>query len=80
MRESPRAGSLAIHLVKSLKEAVGLFNPQAVPHVHFGCTSQDAIDTAMPLVTRDVLDSIELDVRKAADALLALAWACSRDH
>ena len=73
MRESPRAGSLAIPLVKSLKETVGLFNPQAVAHVHFGCTSQDAIDTAMALETRDVLDSIELDVRKAADALLALA-------
>ena len=73
VRESPRAGSLAIPLVKSLKETVGLFNPQAVPHVHFGCTSQDAIDTAMALVTRDALDLIELDVRKSADALLALA-------
>ena len=30
VRESPRAGSLAIPLVKSLKETVGLFNPQAV--------------------------------------------------
>ena len=73
VRESPRAGSLAIPLVKSLKETVGLFNPQAVPHVHFGCTSQDAIDTAMALVTRDALDLIELDVRKSADALLAMA-------
>ena len=73
VRESPRAGSLAIPLVKSLKETVGLFNPQAVPHVHFGCTSQDAIDTAMALVTRDALDLIDQDVRKSADALLALA-------
>jgi 3-carboxy-cis,cis-muconate cycloisomerase len=73
VRESPRAGSLAIPLVKSLKETVGLFNPQAVPHVHLGCTSQDAIDTAMALVTRDALDMIEADVRKSADALLALA-------
>ena len=73
VRESPRAGSLAIPLVKSLKETVGLFNPQAVAHVHFGCTSQDAIDTAMALVTRDALDLIELDVRKSADALLAMA-------
>ena len=73
VRESARAGSLAIPLVKSLKETVGLFNPQAVAHVHFGCTSQDAIDTAMALVTRDALDLIALDVRKSADALLALA-------
>jgi 3-carboxy-cis,cis-muconate cycloisomerase len=72
VRESARAGSLAIPLVKSLKETVGLFNPGAVAHVHFGCTSQDAIDTAMALVTRDVLDLIEIDVRKAAVALLDL--------
>jgi 3-carboxy-cis,cis-muconate cycloisomerase len=65
VRESARAGSLAIPLVKSLKETVGLFNPAAVAHVHFGCTSQDAIDTAMALVTRDALDLIEADVRKA---------------
>ncbi len=72
VRESARAGSLAIPLVKSLKETVGLFNPAAVAHVHFGCTSQDAIDTAMALVTRDALDLIEADVRKAVSALLEL--------
>lgn len=72
VRESARAGSLAIPLVKSLKETVGLFNPAAVAHVHFGCTSQDAIDTAMALVTRDALDLIEADVRKSVDALLEL--------
>ena len=32
VRESPRAGSLAIPLVESLKETVGLFNPAAVDH------------------------------------------------
>jgi 3-carboxy-cis,cis-muconate cycloisomerase len=78
VRESPRAGSLAIPLVKSLKETVGLFNPQAVAHVHFGCTSQDAIDTAMALVTRDALDLIEQDVRQSAGALLALATLHAR--
>ncbi|MFM2275254.1 MAG: 3-carboxy-cis,cis-muconate cycloisomerase [Pseudomonadota bacterium] len=72
VRESARAGSLAIPLVKSLKETVGLFNPAAVAHVHFGCTSQDAIDTAMALVTRDALDLIEADVSKAVSALLEL--------
>lgn len=73
VRESPGAGGLAISLVKSLKETVGLFNPDAVAHVHFGATSQDAIDTAMALMTRDVLHWIERDVRQSIDALLALA-------
>jgi 3-carboxy-cis,cis-muconate cycloisomerase len=72
VRESARAGSLAIPLVKSLKETVGLFNPAAVAHVHFGCTSQDAIDTAMALVTRDALDLIEVDVLKSVGALLEM--------
>jgi len=72
VRESARAGSLAIPLVKSLKETVGLFNPAAVAHVHLGCTSQDAIDTAMALVTRDALDLIEADVLKSVGALLEM--------
>ena len=73
VRESARAGSLAIPLVASLKETVGLFNPAAVAHVHQGCTSQDAIDTAMALVTRGALQLIEADVAISVQALLALA-------
>ncbi len=73
VRESGRAGSIAIPLVKSLKETVGLFNKEAAGHVHFGSTSQDVIDSALVLVTRDALSLIEADVRKAALALLELA-------
>ncbi len=73
VRESPRSGSLAIPLVESLKETVGLFNPAAVAHVRRGCTSRDAIDTAMALVTRDALALVVADVDKAVQALLALA-------
>jgi len=70
LRESGRAGSVAIPLVKSLKEAVGLFNPDAVRYVHFGSTSQDVIDTAMALVTRDAVALIDADLGKAIEALL----------
>lgn len=73
VRESARAGSLAIPLVKSLRETVALFNPDAADYVHLGCTSQDAIDTAMALVTRDALTLITADVQKILDALLRLA-------
>ncbi len=73
VRESARAGSLAIPMVKSLKDTVALFNSDAVAYVHWGCTSQDAIDTAMALVTREVLALIEQDVGITIDALLALA-------
>lgn len=70
VRDSGRAGSVAIPLVKSLKEAVGLFNADAVRYVHFGSTSQDVIDTAMALVTREAVTLIETDLAKAAHALL----------
>lgn len=73
VRESGRAGSVAIPLVKALREAVGLFNAEAAPFVHFGSTSQDVIDSAMALVTREAVALIEADLAKAADALLRLA-------
>jgi 3-carboxy-cis,cis-muconate cycloisomerase len=73
VRESARAGSLAIPLVKSLKETVGLFNPDAVQYVHLGSTSQDVIDTAMALITRDVMERIEADLLSCIDALFKLA-------
>ncbi|MES2910346.1 MAG: 3-carboxy-cis,cis-muconate cycloisomerase, partial [Pseudomonadota bacterium] len=38
VRESVRAGSVAIPLVKSLTETVGLFNKDAAKFVHFGTT------------------------------------------
>ena len=70
VRDSGRAGSVAIPLVKSLKESVTLFNADALPFVHLGGTSQDVIDTAMALVTRDALVLIEADLDRAIDALL----------
>jgi 3-carboxy-cis,cis-muconate cycloisomerase len=73
VRESGRAGSVAIPLVKALREAVGLFNAEAAPFVHFGSTSQDVIDSAMALVTREAIALVETDLAKAADALLRLA-------
>lgn len=73
VRESGRAGSVAIPLVKALREAVGLFNAEAAPFVHFGSTSQDVIDSAMALVTREAVALVEADLAKASDALLRLA-------
>jgi 3-carboxy-cis,cis-muconate cycloisomerase len=73
VRDSAFSGSLAIPMVRDLKETVGLFNPQAVPYVHFGCTSQDAIDSAMAMISRDAIALIDADVGISVQALLALA-------
>ena len=58
VRESASAGSLADPLVKSLQDTVGLFNPAAVPYVHFRITRQDLVDTTMALMTQHALDQI----------------------
>ncbi|VTU17361.1 3-carboxy-cis,cis-muconate cycloisomerase [Variovorax sp. SRS16] len=70
VRDSGRAGSVAIPLVKNLKDAVGVFNADAVPFVHFGSTSQDVIDSAMALVTREAVALVDADLHKAVQALL----------
>lgn len=73
VRESGRAGSISVPFVKSLKETVALFNKDAAGFVHFGSASQDVIDTALALVTRDALRLIEADVKKIIATLLTLA-------
>lgn len=73
VREGARAGSIAIPMVKSLKDTVALFNQDAADYVHFGASPQDLVDAALTLVTRTAVELIENDVRKAVDALLKLA-------
>jgi 3-carboxy-cis,cis-muconate cycloisomerase len=70
---SGRAGSLAIPLVNHLTAAVAKVDANAAGFVHWGCTSQDVIDTAMSLLSRSALALIDRDLRSLIDALLALA-------
>ena len=73
VRDSGRAGSVAIPLIKALKEAVGRLDADAAAFVHFGSTSQDVIDSAMSMVTREALSLIESDLDRATQALLGHA-------
>lgn len=68
-----RAGSLAIPLVKELTKTVALYDKDCATHVHWGSTSQDVIDTAMVLVTKDALQLIDRDLASLTAHLLALA-------
>jgi 3-carboxy-cis,cis-muconate cycloisomerase len=68
-----RAGSLAVPLVAALKQRVAQADPSALPWVHWGATSQDAIDTAMALVTRRVLGVLDADLSRLIVTLLGLA-------
>jgi 3-carboxy-cis,cis-muconate cycloisomerase len=70
---SRRAGSLAIPLVKELTKTVALYNAESAAYVHWGSTSQDVIDTALVLTTRDALQMIDGGLRQLIDILLKLA-------
>ena len=68
-----RAGSLAIPLVKELTKTVALYDADAANHVHWGSTSQDVIDTAMVLATRDALQLLDDGLHDLSGYLLVLA-------
>jgi adenylosuccinate lyase len=53
------AGNLAIPLVKQLTAQVKARDPEAARYVHWGATSQDAIDTGLVLQLRGALDAAE---------------------
>jgi 3-carboxy-cis,cis-muconate cycloisomerase len=67
------AGNLAIPLVTQLKELVAAENKDAACFVHWGATSQDAIDTGMILQCREGLALIAGDANQLCGALAKLA-------
>lgn len=54
------AGNLAIPLVKQLTAVVAAKSPDAARYVHWGATSQDAIDSGLMLQLRGALDETVL--------------------
>ena len=68
-----RAGSLAIPLVRELTRTVALYDAEAAARVHWGSTSQDVIDTAMVLATRDALQLLDDGLHDLTGHLLQLA-------
>lgn len=69
------AGNPAIPLVKHLTALVAAGAPEAAHFVHWGATSQDAMDTGLVLQLRAALVPIDSDLARLADALAALATA-----
>lgn len=67
------AGNLAIPLVKQLTAAVLRDDAEAGKYVHWGATSQDAIDTGLVLQLRDALSLVDADLAALAGALASLA-------
>ena len=70
-----RAGNPAIPLVKRLTALVAVDAPEAARFVHWGASSQDAMDTGLVLQLREALVPIDSDLTRLADALAVLAAA-----
>ncbi|MFL6651133.1 MAG: lyase family protein, partial [Sulfurifustaceae bacterium] len=72
-RAAASAGNLAIPLINELTAQVGRDDEEAMRYVHWGATSQDAIDTGTVLQLREALSLIGRRVTRLADALARLA-------
>jgi 3-carboxy-cis,cis-muconate cycloisomerase len=72
-RSAASAGNLAIPLVKQLTSLVGSENQEAMRFVHWGATSQDAIDTGFVLQLRAVLSVIDAELGRLSEILATLA-------
>jgi 3-carboxy-cis,cis-muconate cycloisomerase len=71
--EAAHAGTLAIAVVRRLREHVARIDPAAVEFVHRGATSQDLADTALMLQVESAAVWIRRDGEGVADALARLA-------
>jgi 3-carboxy-cis,cis-muconate cycloisomerase len=74
-RGSAAAGNSAIPVVDKLTELVEQSDPAAARFVHFGATSQDAMDTGLVLQLRQALDLIATDLANLSADLARLAAA-----
>lgn len=70
-RNAELAGNVAIPLVKQLTALVAKNDAEAAKFVHWGATSQDAIDTGLVLQLRDALRSIDRGLADLSRALVA---------
>jgi 3-carboxy-cis,cis-muconate cycloisomerase len=68
--EAALGGNLAIPLVKHLTQRLKKIYPAAAGFVHWGATSQDAIDTGFILQLRAAFDYVALDLQRLIAALI----------
>ena len=74
-REAAEAGNPAIPMVRALTALVARDDERAARWVHFGATSQDAMDTGLVLQLRAALAHLEADLDRLSAALAGLAAA-----
>src|SRR5690349_18011724 len=62
------AGNIAIPLIKELTRLVAAADKDAARYVHWGATSQDAIDTGLVLQLREALQLITSDLDRLCES------------
>src|SRR5271155_3883738 len=67
------AGNLAIPMVRQLTALVAKEDAEAAGFVHWGATSQDAIDTGFVLQLRPALAAMQKQLRQLCEVLASLA-------
>ncbi len=67
------SGNLAIPMIAQLTKLVREQSPEAAAFVHWGATSQDAIDTGLMLQMRDSLELLEEMILRTSATLAGLA-------
>ena len=67
------AGNAAIPLIKELTHRVAETDKDAARYVHWGATSQDAIDTGFVLQLRQALQFVAADLERLVESLADLA-------
>jgi 3-carboxy-cis,cis-muconate cycloisomerase len=72
-RETARAGNPAIPLAAGLTRLVAEDDPDAARYVHWGATSQDAMDTGLVLQLRRFLGLLQADLARLSSELARLA-------
>jgi len=72
-RAAADAGNLAIPMVRQLTDLVAKADKDAARYVHWGATSQDAIDTGLTLQLRDALHVVASELDHLCAALAQLA-------
>ena len=71
--EIPLGANACIPLVNQLRAVVNKRHPEAAAFVHFGATSQDIIDTATMIQTRDAVQAIQKNLHQLIAQLDTLA-------
>src|SRR4051812_6729384 len=74
--EAKQSATLAVPLARLLKEKVARQAPVAKPHVHFGATSQDVLDTANALCLKACLEEAD----RALEGVVRGLAARAREH